>query len=176
MVKRLLIVEDDSDFSQLLTLAMTRKGFDVSVADSAEAATQMAQHKVFDFATVDLKLGGASGLTAVKSLINHCPNIRIVVLTAFAGINTAIEAIKLGAVHYLAKPADVDEIITAFGATEADDSIPVSERASGVGLLEWERIQLALADNQFNISATARQLGMHRRTLQRKLQKRPVKQ
>ena len=172
----LLLVDDDHDFAQLLSLSLVREGFAVTVVHSTEAAIEAAEQQAFAYATVDLKMGGESGLVAVQRLAQLCPAIRIVVLTGYAGIKTAIEAIKLGAVHYLAKPATIDEILAAFEADSANVETPVAERGNTVGVLEWERIQQALADNDFNISATARALGMHRRTLQRKLQKRQLKE
>lgn len=174
--RSLLLIDDDEDFAALLALALKRAGFIVTVVHSTEAAVALATEQQFAYATVDLKMGGESGLVAVQKLAQLCPNIRMVVLTGYAGIKTAIEAIKLGAIHYLAKPATIDEILEAFDADTADVETPVAERVNTVGVLEWERIQQALAQNDFNISATARALGMHRRTLQRKLQKRQLKE
>ncbi len=99
----------------------------------------------------------------------------IVVLTGFASIATAVEAIKLGACHYLAKPSNTDDIEAAFGKAAGDAGVPLSERATSIKTLEWERIHEVLADTQFNISEAARRLGLHRRTLARKLEKRQVK-
>lgn len=174
--RSLLVIDDDEDFANLLAGALKRAGFTVSIVHSTEAAIALAEQQCFAYATVDLKMGGESGLVAVQQLAQLCPAIRMVVLTGYAGIKTAIEAIKLGAVHYLAKPATIDEILAAFEADSADVETPVAQRVTTVGVLEWERIQAALAQHDFNISATARALGMHRRTLQRKLQKRQLKE
>ncbi len=127
------------------------------------------------YAVVDLKLAGASGLACVEVLHEHDPDMLIVVLTGFASIATAVEAIKLGACQYLAKPANTDDIEAAFGQVEGDASVPLTERPTSIKNLEWERIHETLVDTDFNISETARRLGMHRRTLARKLEKRRVK-
>ena len=99
----------------------------------------------------------------------------IVVLTGFASIATAVEAIKLGACHYLAKPSNTDDIEAAFSRAQGDAAVPITTRTTSIKTLEWERINEVLADTDFNISETARRLGMHRRTLARKLEKRPVR-
>jgi len=108
----------------------------------------------------------------IKQLDSHT---RIVILTGYASVATAVEAIKLGATHYLTKPADADEILQAFWQEDGNAEIPIGDQRPSVDRLEWEYIQQVLNDHDGNISATARALGMHRRTLQRKLQKRPVK-
>jgi len=125
---------------------------------------------------VDLRLGDASGLGLIEALHALDPRTRIVMLTGYASIATAVEAIKLGATHYLTKPADPDEIIAALGRTSGDADIPVAAHPPSVERLEWEHIQKVLNQHQGNISATARALKMHRRTLQRKLAKRPVRE
>jgi two-component system response regulator RegA len=127
------------------------------------------------YAVVDLKLGSASGLKCVERLHAHDPDMLIVVLTGFASIATAVEAIKLGACHYLAKPSNSDDIEAAFQKATGDADVKIGARPTSLKTLEWERINETLADADFNISETARRLGMHRRTLARKLQKRPVK-
>ena len=125
---------------------------------------------------VDLKLKGeASGLACVQALHAHDPEMLIVVLTGFASIATAVEAIKLGACHYLAKPSNTDDIEAAFGRAEGDAEVDLTDRPTSIKTLEWERIHETLAETGFNISETARRLGMHRRTLARKLGKQQVK-
>ena len=125
---------------------------------------------------VDLKLNGSeSGLACVQMLHKHDPAMLIVVLTGFASINTAVEAIKLGASQYLAKPSNTDDIEAAFGHVAGSAEIELTNRATSIKTLEWERIHEALAESNFNISETARRLGMHRRTLARKLEKQRVK-
>jgi two-component system response regulator RegA len=123
---------------------------------------------------VDLKLGSGSGLLCVQALRAHDADMRITVLTGFASIATAVEAIKLGASHYLAKPANTDEIEASFDKVEGDAAAPLTQRSTSIKTLEWERIHETLAETDFNISETARRLGMHRRTLARKLSKRQV--
>jgi two-component system response regulator RegA len=124
---------------------------------------------------IDLKMPGDSGLRLIPELRSLSDGMRIVVLTGYASVVTAVEAIKLGATHYLAKPVDADEVVAAFGRAVGDAGIPVPSRPLSVDRLEWEHIQRVLAENGGSISATARSLGMYRRTLQRKLSKRPVR-
>src|SRR5690606_14783958 len=121
------------------------------------------------------RAGGASGLACVKALHARDPAMRIVVLTGYASIATAVEAIKLGARHYLAKPANTDDIEAAFARAQGDTEVELTERHTSLKTLEWERIHQTLAETGFNISETARRLGMHRRTLARKLEKQQVK-
>ncbi len=166
-----LVVDDDQDFSDVLAISFRRKGFIPVIANNAEEAKEKMLAQQFDYATLDLRMPGPSGLTLIKALVEHSPGIRIVVLTGYAGINTAVEAIKLGAAHYLAKPASIDEIITSMTTYQPNPDEPINETPNTIGMHEWECIQQALKENDFNISATARQLDMHRRTLQRKLQK-----
>lgn len=170
---RLLIVEDDPSFARTLLRSFERRGYTVFHAGSPEELSALLSHpRHFDFAVVDLKLGTASGLTCVKILHAADAETRIVVLTGFASIATAVEAIKLGASHYLAKPANTDEIEEAFGRGQGDPDVPLGERKSSIKTVEWEYIQSTLAECDFNISEAARRLGMHRRTLARKLDKR----
>lgn len=171
----LLLVDDDATFCRVLGLALTRRGFTVATAHGCAAALQLAQTEPPEYAVVDLNLAGDSGLGLIPDLLTLDPATRIVVLTGYASIATAVEAIKLGAVNYLAKPADADQVLAALAATEGDSAAPLNARPLSIGRLEWEHIQRVLRDNDGNISATARQLGMHRRTLQRKLAKRPVR-
>ncbi|MFN5127012.1 MAG: response regulator transcription factor, partial [Bradyrhizobium sp.] len=128
------------------------------------------------YAVVDLKLaGGASGLACVEALHAHDPEMLIVVLTGFASIATAVEAIKLGACHYLAKPSNTDDIEAAFQKAAGNAAIEVGARPTSIKTLEWERIHQTLIETDFNISEAARRLGMHRRTLARKLEKQRVR-
>ena len=124
---------------------------------------------------LDLKLEQESGLSILQQLKQLQPQMDILILTGYSSISTAVEAIKLGAINYLCKSASADEIVAAFENTEANVQVPMEDSPPSVNRLEWEHIQRVLNENQGNISATARSLGMHRRTLQRKLQKRPVK-
>ena len=171
----LILVEDDDAFARTLRRSFERRDYEVLVAASHEALLLLLASRTPDFAVVDLKLGGASGLVCVRTLHAHCAETLIVVLTGFASIATAVEAIKLGASHYLAKPSNTDDIEEAFGRAAGNVAAPLTERPTSIKTLEWERIHEVLAETGFNISETARRLGMHRRTLARKLEKRQVK-
>lgn len=172
----LLLVDDDPVFCRVLAQALVRRGFQVAVAQSAAEAVAAAKSQLPAHAVVDLRLGEDSGLPLVQRLLALQEAMRIVVLTGYASIATAVEAIKLGAVHYLAKPADADEIVAALGRQEADAAVAPATHPPSVKRLEWEHLQRVLQAHGGNISATARALRMHRRTLQRKLGKRPVRE
>lgn len=172
----LLLVDDDDAFRRVLARALDRRGYAVSVAATVAAAIDKAQAQSPEYAVVDLRMPGQSGLVLIEKLLELDPNTRIVMLTGYASIATAVEAIKLGATHYLSKPVDADEVVAALNKVEGDSSLYVSDSPLSVDRLEWEHIQRVLAENDGNISATARALKMHRRTLQRKLNKRPVKE
>ncbi|HEY3325908.1 MAG TPA: response regulator transcription factor [Novimethylophilus sp.] len=167
----LLLVDDDAAFRQVLSAALGKRGFCVTAAENVEQA--LAEANLPEYAVVDLKMPGPSGLVLVKRLKELDAATRIVVLTGYASIATAVEAVKLGATHYLAKPADAAEIVAAFHKADGDETAPVSPSPLSVDRLEWEHIQRILAEHDGNISATARALSMHRRTLQRKLNKYP---
>jgi two-component system response regulator RegA len=154
---------------------MDGRGYAVTVAHDVAQAVWSAEQSPPEFAVVDLRMPGPSGLTLVKKLRELSADTRVVVLTGYASIATAIEAIKIGATHYLAKPVTAEEIIAAFGRTMPDPEVVVAHEPLPVNRVEWEHIQKVLMENQGNISATAKALGMHRRTLQRKLVKRPAK-
>lgn len=171
----LLLVDDDDTFRAVLAQAMAKRGYDVIEANSAETAWQAVQQDPPEYAVIDLKMSGDSGLVLVRQIDALGAGTKMVVLTGYASIATAVEAIKLGAVHYLAKPVDADEIIAAFEKHQGDSGVSVSKNPLSVERLEWEHIQRILAENEGNISATARSLNMHRRTLQRKLGKNPSK-
>ena len=169
----LLLVDDDDTFRKVLAKAFTKRGYHVEQANSAETGITLAQEISPEYAVVDLKMAGESGLQLIANLIALDPNTRIVMLTGYASIATAIEAIKLGATHYLTKPANADEIEAALHRTEGNPSITPTESPQSIDRLEWEHIQKVLSQFDGNISATARALKMHRRSLQRKLAKRP---
>lgn len=175
---RLLLVEDDTVFAQVVGRVLQQRDYEVLHARDCEQAESIIAANLFNYAILDLNLAGQSSLGLIAPLKRHNPDIRILILTGYASITTAVEAIKLGADNYLAKPADADEILTALltdrkAKTTIGDEMFALEPMS-VRRLEWEHIQKVLSENDGNISATARQLKMHRRTLQRKLQKRPV--
>ena len=174
--RTLLIVEDDAAFARTLSRSFERRGYAVSLAASIEEVATLLETRSPEYAVVDLKLaGGGSGLACVQMLHRHDPDMLIVVLTGYASIATAVEAIKLGACHYLAKPSNTDDIEAAFGRAEGNADIGLTERPTSIKTLEWERIHETLAATGFNISETARRLGMHRRTLARKLEKQRIK-
>ena len=171
---RLLIVEDDARFAAALRRSFERKGYEVRrVSESREAIEALVAFSP-EYAVVDLKLGHDSGLSCVQALHELDPSLLIVVLTGFASIATAVEAMKLGARHFLAKPSNSDDIEAAFAKSVGDPTSPITARPTSIKTLEWERIHETLADTGFNISETARRLGMHRRTLARKLEKRQI--
>lgn len=170
-----LIVDDDPTLASMLERVLQRRGFSTASAGDTTHALQLASNTIFTKAIVDLKLGSDSGLQLIRELKLRQPEIVIVMLTGYSSISTAVEAVKLGAVNYLCKPAEADEILAAFGEQSQHISTEPAYTPISVDRLEWEHIQKVLQENNGNISATARALGMHRRTLQRKLQKRPVK-
>lgn len=171
----LLLVDDDPTFTRVMARAMTSRGLRVSIASSAEEGLALAEQDVPDYAVLDLKMEGDSGLVLLPKLLALDPEMRVVILTGYSSIATAVEAIKRGAANYLCKPADADDVLTALVSEHVDIEKLVPENPMSVDRLQWEHIQRVLAEHQGNISATARALGMHRRTLQRKLQKRPVR-
>ncbi len=171
MSERILIVDDDETFYRILGRALRQRGFAVNAATNIAEAQQLAQQMTFDRAIVDLCLQKESGLQLIGPLLALQPSLAILILTGYASVSTAVVAIKQGAINYLPKPAHATQILQAF---EDNPDLP-SEEPSPINLkrLEWEHLQQVLQANQGNISATARQLNLHRRTLQRKLAKRP---
>lgn len=177
MRPRLLLVDDDEAFTRIAARVMERRGFEVLVANDIASAVHIAEslaNAALPYAVVDLMIGSESGLALVPQLRQRHPAMRILVLTGYASIATAVEAIKLGADNYLAKPADATAIIAALGDT-APTNVSPDDAPLSIDRLEWEHIQRVLNENAGNVSATARALKMHRRTLQRKLAKRPMK-
>ena len=174
--RKLLIIEDDAAFARTLARSFERRGYSALVASSLDEAAALLPAHHFGYAVVDLKINGAaSGLACVQLLHGHDAAMLIVVLTGFASIATAVEAVKLGACQYLAKPSNTDDIEAAFGSIDGNIDVDLTNRASSIKTLEWETIHQVLSDTNFNISETARRLGMHRRTLARKLEKQRVK-
>jgi two-component system, response regulator RegA len=175
----LLLAEDDAVFAGVLARALRVRGFDVSVASGAAEALACVHRQRPRYAVIDLKLGDDNGLALISSLRDAFPEIRMLLLTGYASIATAVEAIKRGAHDYLAKPVDADTVMRALLDDETseaanDDPASVPETPLRLSRLEWEHIQRTLHECGGNVSETARRLGMHRRTLQRKLGKRPV--
>ena len=173
--RRLLIVEDDATFSRTLSRSFERRGYDVRAIANAEALGEALASFAPKFAVVDLRLGGASGLACVEALHARDAAMRIIVLTGFASIATAVEAVKLGATNYLTKPSTTDDIEAAFGQVEGNADAAITMRPTSIKTTEWEQIHQALAETDFNVSEAARRLGMHRRTLARRLAKQHVK-
>ena len=176
--QKLLLVEDDEVFARVVARALGQRGYEVTHAGDSDSALLFINSNSFHLAILDLNLGGETSLQLIEPLKSKNSDIRILILTGYASIATAVEAIKLGADNYLAKPADTDEILNALLDTaqtaESRQTDVASLEPMSVRRLEWEHIQKVLKENDGNISATARQLKMHRRTLQRKLQKKPV--
>ncbi len=174
MTERLLILEDDATLARTLARSFERRGYVVRVLPGPQELEEVAADFRPTRALVDLKLGNASGLPCVRTLHAADPALRIVVLTGYASITTAVEAVKLGATNYLTKPANTDEIEAAFDRSEGDADTELAQRPTSIRTLEWEHIHQTLVDTGFNISEAARRLGLHRRTLARKLGKRHV--
>lgn len=177
MSELFLIVDDDPAFTRVLARAMTRRGFTTQVARNVAQALELARRQPPDYATVDLKMEGPSGLALVPELRALNPAMKLLVLTGYASIATTVEAIKAGADNYLPKPADADQILRALQGEQNSMTLEtvIPDTPMSVNRLEWEHIQKVLQEHDGNISATARALGMHRRTLQRKLAKHPVR-
>jgi two-component system response regulator RegA len=174
--RSVLVVDDDEVFRNRLVRAFSERGYDARGARDHRSALEQAQSDSPEFAVLDLRMPDRSGLEVVRDLKAIDPSTNVVVLTGYGSIATAIEAVRLGATHYLTKPADVDDILAGFArATLPPGELP--DAPAGVPSLdrvEWEHINRVLADCGGNISQAARLLGVHRRSLQRKLAKHPV--
>ena len=170
--EKFLLVDDDETFSRVLARALGKRGYQIDTASNNKQALALAKSNDYHKAVIDLKMHGETGLQLIPDLIALQPELEIVMLTGYSSIATTVEAIKLGATNYLCKPASTDEILNAF---YPDSIIDIPDNPPSVDRMEWEHIQKVLNEYDGNISATARALGMHRRTLQRKLQKRPVR-
>jgi two-component system response regulator RegA len=174
-----LLVDDDEAFRERLGRALRDRGYEVRTADGYEAAMELAQADSPEYAVVDLRMPGRSGLEVVRDLAQLDPNTRIVILTGYGSISTAVDAVRLGAVQYLPKPADADDLVAAFQRADLPPlapplvASPVDYSAPSLARAEWEHIQRVLRDCRGNISEAARRLGLPRRSLQRKLGKHP---
>jgi two-component system, response regulator RegA len=169
----LLLADDDRTFSQVLAKALEARGYAVATAHDGESALRQIDETTPEYAVIDLRLPDMSGLKLVERLKAVDAHTNIVCLTGYGSIATAIEAIKLGATHYLTKPANADQVVAAFGNKAPNPGIDAADHLLSVERLEWEHIQGVLTRHDGNISATSRALNMHRRTLQRKLHKNP---
>ncbi len=172
-VPRVLLVDDDAVLLRVMAQAFARRGYEPVCADSAAGALAVFTEARPGYAVVDLRMPDGNGLQLIPRLLQLNPDLCIVVLTGFASIATAVEAVKLGAHQYLTKPADVDDILGAFGYAPGTAEPSLEAQPTPLGRLEWEYIQKVLIECDGNVSAAAKRLGLHRRTLQRKLQKRP---
>lgn len=173
----ILLVDDDTVFRQRLARALRARGWEVSEAGSREEALEKAAADPPEYAVVDLRLPDGSGLEIVRDLVAQDAGIRVLVLTGYGSIATALDALRLGAVHYMQKPADADEIVAGFlrGEQPPGTAAPDITEPPSLARVEWEHINRVLVDSGGNISEAARRLGMHRRSLQRKLAKYPTR-
>ena len=173
----ILIVDDDNVLRTQLVRGFERRNYNVLSAGSYLEALEVVQDSTPDKAILDLKMPGQSGLDTLKSLRQKFPTLEAVILTGYGSISTAVDAMRLGAVNYLPKPADIDDILAAFEKAENPplESVQQDYEAPSLARAEWEHINRVLNDVGGNISEAARRLGMHRRSLQRKLQKYPPK-
>jgi two-component system, response regulator RegA len=167
--RQVIVVDDDEVFRTRLAKALSERGFEVRTAQDVSSALELTQAIFPDYVLVDLKMPGEHGLVLVKALREMSENVRIVVLTGYGSIPNAVEAIRLGACEYLTKPADADQITAALLGESR--TVGSEEKAYTLEQIEWEHIHRVLNEHQGNISATARALGIHRRSLQRKLAK-----
>lgn len=172
----LLIVDDDSTFTAVLQRSLASHFDSIFFANTVANALELSRDRTPNNILLDLKIHQSSGLDIIEKLLEHNSEVKIVVLTGYSSIATTVHALRLGALNYLCKPVGIQEILDAFNSDASYNSPLPAENPPSVERLEWEHIQKVLIENQGNISATARSLGMHRRTLQRKLQKKPVKQ
>ena len=175
-----LLVDDDQRLRSRMARAFEERGYETVQADGYEAAIELARSESTEYAVVDLRMPGKSGLEVVRELHEIDPATRIVVLTGYGSIATALEAVRLGATHYLTKPADVDEVLASFHRDEASSVVAEGPKTSAaetpsLARVEWEHIQRVLTDCDGNITRAAEKLGIHRRSLQRKLAKFPTR-
>jgi two-component system response regulator RegA len=175
-IQEILLVDDDAIFRGVLADSLKERNIIVYEAENLSSAINASKKKLINYAIVDLKMPGDSGLVLIKELRALNSEMNIVMLTGFASIATAVEAVKLGANQYLAKPVNAEEILEAFNKLDGNEALDIHASPLTVDKLEWEHINRILNKNKGNISATARALNMHRRTLQRKLQRKPIKE
>ncbi len=168
-----MLVDDDEVFRERLARALRDRGYEVATAADHDSALAAAQARKPDFAIVDLRMPGLSGLELIGPLLALSPGARVVVLTGYGSITSAVEALRLGAHDYLSKPVDADQIIGALTGESARPAEAAPPTSPTLARAEWEHIQRILADTHHNISETARRLGITRRTLQLKLKKYP---
>jgi two-component system response regulator RegA len=172
--RTVLLVDDEPAFRDRLARALAERGFDVRAAGSAEEALAIAAGDTPELAVVDLRLPGASGLQLVRELRAFDPTTRIVVLTGYGSIATALDAVRSGAAHYLTKPVELDALLDAFDRDAEPGAEPPPTEVPSLARVEREHIERVLAQVGGNVSEAARLLGLHRKSLQRKLSKFPV--
>lgn len=185
----ILLVDDNTTFLNILEQSMRAQHHTVCTADNPDAAMQLCEQHTFSHAVFDLNIDGASGLNLLTRFLAQQTHCKVLILTGYASVATAVEAMRLGALDYLCKPASIQDILQSLQLNQTDltekttrpgsESAPIETESfepMSVKRMEWEHIQKVLIENNGNITATAKALNMHRRTLQRKLQKRPVKQ
>jgi len=170
----IIVVDDDIVFCDALARSLIKRNYEVVVAYNLSELQAISNLSDIKFGIVDLRLGEDSGLKVIKYLLDAHPDMNILMLTAYASIATTVEAIKLGAKNYLTKPASIEEILEKLTVQAASLETPIEDSHLSVKRLEWEHLQKVLLEHNGNVSAAARALNMHRRTLQRKLQKKPV--
>ena len=176
MPERILIIDDDEVLRYALNKALTRLGYEViEAADLCGTEQQLHNHEV-DWVVLDLRLGHESGLVLAEHILRHDPTISIVIITGYASVSTAVEAIRLGVKDYLIKPATAEDIVAALKGGNQTHEVPINSTPMSPKRLEWEHIQRVLLEHDGNITRAAKALKMHRRTLQRKLQKKPVRE
>jgi two-component system response regulator RegA len=174
--KAVLIVDDDEIFRRTLSRAFASRGWETHAAEGLESGVALAREHAPELAVVDLRLGGSNGLDVVKALRDLDSTMRIIILTGYGSIATALESVRCGADHYLSKPVDVDQILAAYEAICNEASIAPSPSVPSLARVEWEHIQRVMTDCGGNVSQAAKLLGLHRRSLQRKLTKYPPAQ
>lgn len=175
MTKQVLIIDDDEVLRYSMSRGLNRLGYKVFEADSLKTTQQVMTKVHVDWVVLDLRLDLESGLALADWILTRYERTEIVMITGYAAVSTAVEAIKLGVKDYLIKPVSVEEIVNAFTNREIDTQKPIKKERLSTKRLEWEHIQKVLLEHDGNISRAAKALKMHRRTLQRKLQKKPVK-
>ena len=176
-MKKLLIIEDDVSFAATLARRMSKYGFSCQQVHQADQALHACLQQKPDCILLDMKLAADNGLRLIKPIRAMLPKVKIVLLTGFASVATAVQAMRLGADDYLAKPVNTQMLLTALDTEQVPNNTidtDIGSDTMSTERVEWEHINQVLNSNDGNVSATARQLGMHRRTLQRKLQKKPV--
>jgi two-component system, response regulator RegA len=170
----ILLVDDDAVFRNRLARALVTRGCEVRAAGDANEALRLADEESPEYAVLDLRMPGVGGLDLLRRLKAIDPATVILLLTGYGSIATAVEALREGAVHYLTKPADADQILVALGCASTDGlPAPARDATPSLARVEWEHLQRVVADSEGNLSEAARRLGLHRRSLQRKLARRP---